>query len=375
MSQTINVLQFICPTGFYGAERWILALAKHLDPALVRCDLAVTMEPNQKPLELVNEYHKLGLPCHTINMQGKFDFSAVNKMVELIKAKNIHIVHTHGYKSDIIGVLAARKAGVPCIVTPHGFENAKDIKLRTFIWLGCQAMKFATRVVPLSQQLLSDVLRMGVAKNKSLYIQNGVDLSEVECTPIPQRQDPSEKRIGFVGQMISRKNIVDILDVFDQLHSKHPNTRLILLGDGDSRASLETHTKTLSSQQNIEFLGFRDDRLSLLKSFDLFVMTSTLEGIPRCLMEATAASIPVAAYNIPGIDQLISHQKTGLLAPLGQKQALLEYWEKLLFDTEYAETITTNAKKFVYENYSANRMAAEYTELFKELARELNEPK
>jgi glycosyltransferase involved in cell wall biosynthesis len=92
-------------------------------------------------------------------------------------------------------------------------------------------------------------------------------------------------------------------------------------------------------------------------------------------MEATAASIPVAAYNIPGIDQLISHQKTGLLAPLGQKQELLEYWGKLLFDTEYAETITTNAKKIVYENYSANRMAAEYTELFKELARELNEPK
>ena len=120
--------------------------------------------------------------------------------------------------------------------------------------------------------------------------------------------------------MISRKNIVDILDVFDQLHHKHPNTRLILLGDGDSRASLEIHRETLNSHKNIEFLGFRDDRLSLLKSFDLFVMTSTLEGIPRCLMEATAASIPVAAYNIPGIDQLISHQKTGLLAQPGQKR-------------------------------------------------------
>lgn len=369
MSQTINVLQFICPTGFYGAERWILALAKHLDPALVRSDLAVTMEPNQKPLELVNEYNKLGLTCHTINTQSKFDLSAVKKMVALIKAKNVHIVHTHGYKSDIIGVMAARLAGVACIVTPHGFENAKDLKLRTFIWLGCQAMKFATRVVPLSKQLLRDVLRMGVAKHKSLYIQNGVDLSEVEATLLPQRQLPKEKRIGFVGQMISRKNIVDILDVFDQLHHKHPNTRLILLGDGDSRASLEIHRETLNSHKNIEFLGFRDDRLSLLKSFDLFVMTSTLEGIPRCLMEATAASIPVAAYNIPGIDQLISHQKTGLLAQPGQKQTLLEYWEKLLFDTDYAKTITANAKNFVYEHYSANRMAAEYTELFKELAK------
>ncbi|WP_133470526.1 glycosyltransferase [Paraglaciecola marina] len=370
MTKTINVLQFICPTGFYGAERWVLALSKHLDTEIVRSDLAVTMEPAQKPLELVKEYQKLNLPCHTINMKSKFDLSAVDKIVELIKRENIHIVHTHGYKSDIIGVWAAKKAGVPCVVTPHGFENAKDFKLRTFIWLGCQAMKYATKVVPLSQQLLDDVLSMGVAKSKSLYIQNGVDLSEVEATIAPNRDSSEEKRIGFVGQMISRKNIFDILDIFEQLHKKHPKTKLVLLGDGDARPELENYSKTLSSHSKIEFLGFRDDRLLLLKSFDLFVMTSTLEGIPRCLMEATAAGIPVAAYNIPGIDQLIEHQKTGLLAPLGEKQTLQNYWEELLFNQEYAGELSANAKKYVYEHYSANRMAKEYTELFEDLVKE-----
>ncbi|MGS2721734.1 glycosyltransferase [Paraglaciecola aestuariivivens] len=370
MTQTVNVLQFICSTGFYGAERWVLALAKHLDPKKVRCDLAVTMEPGQAPLELVKEYQKLDLPCHTINMSSKFDWSAVTQMVALIKQHNIHIVHTHGYKSDIIGVIAAKKAGIPVVVTPHGFENAKDIKLRTFIWLGCQAMKFATKVVPLSQQLLRDCQRMGVKDAKTLYIQNGVDLSEVEATPVPTRDKPEEKRIGFVGQMISRKNIYDILDIFDQLHAQHPNTRLVLLGDGDARAELEAHAQTLASVSHIEFLGFRDDRLSLLKSFDLFVMTSTLEGIPRCLMEATAANIPVAAYNIAGIDQLIEHEKTGLLAPLGQKQELLGYWQKLLFEPDYAANLAANAKDFVYQHYSANRMAQEYSDLFEKLATE-----
>jgi len=365
VTRPIKVLQFICPTGFYGAERWILALAKHLDPQKIDCELAVTMEPGQKKLELVSEYNKLGLASHIVPMQNKFDLSAVSKLAALIKANNIDIIHTHGYKSDIIGVLAARKAGIKSVVTPHGFENAKDIKLRIFIWLGCQAMKYGTKVVPLSQQLLSDVLRMGV--NKTLYIQNGVDLSEVEATIAPVRPQDGEKRIGFVGQMISRKNIVDILDVFESLHQKHPNTRLLLLGDGDSRQELESYSQNLSSKNNIEFLGFRDDRLALLKSFDLFVMTSTLEGIPRCLMEATAASIPVAAYNIAGIDQLISHQQTGLLATLGDKDTLLSYWEELLFDTEQASKLAAAAKDYVYQHYSANRMAAEYTELFSEL--------
>ena len=96
-------------------------------------------------------------------------------------------------------------------------------------------------------------------------------------------------------------------------------------------------------------------------------MTSTLEGIPRCLMEATAAEIPVAAYDIPGIDQLITHQQTGLLAPLGDKEQLLAHWETLLFDADTAVSLAGAAKDFVYAHYSAQRMATEYTDLFEQL--------
>jgi glycosyltransferase involved in cell wall biosynthesis len=364
VDRTINVLQFICPTGFYGAERWVLALAKHLHTDKVRCELAVTMEPSQRELELVKEYQKLGLPCHQISMNYKADFAAISHLVKLIHKNKIDIIHTHGYKSDIIGVLAAKKAGIKCIVTPHGFENAKDFKLRLFIWLGCQAMRFADLVVPLSQQLLADCKRIGVKQSKTVYIQNGVDLSEVEQTLTPQRTAPNEKRIGFVGQMISRKNIFDLLDVFDNINNRHPNTRLVLLGDGDARKELEAYAATLTSRDKIEFLGFRDDRLTLLKSFDLFAMTSTLEGIPRCLMEAAAANIPVAAYDIPGIDQIIKHNETGLLAKLGDKKKLEQHWESILFNPDIAQKVANNAKEYVYKYYSANRMAQEYTSLF-----------
>jgi len=367
MKKTINVLQFICPTGFYGAERWILALAKYLDRNKVKCDLVVTTEANNRDLEISRHYKALGLETHEIPMSSKFDYSAISKLANLISEKEIDLIHTHGYKSDIIGVLAARKAGIPCVVTPHGFENAKDFKLQLFIWLGCKTMRFATKIVPLSQQLLEDCKQVGIPNKKLLYIQNGVDLSEVEQQEMPNHTTKDEKRIGFVGQMINRKNIFDLLDIFDELHVKHSNTRLILLGDGRQRKELEEYAQKLNSQSHIEFLGFRNDRLALLKSFDLFAMTSTLEGIPRCLMEATAAGVPVAAYDIPGIDQLITHNKTGLLAPLGNKQQLLTHWETLLFETETANKLSAAAKAYVHENFSGQRMANEYTTLFEEL--------
>ena len=363
--KTINVLQFICSTGFYGAERWILALAKHLDKTVVRCDLAITLEQNSQDLELVKHYKEKCGETFEIPMNGRFDLTVINKLVKLIKERNIHIIHTHGYKSDILGVIAAKKAGIQSIVTPHGFENADDFKLRTFIWLGCKSMKFATKVVPLSKQLCEDSLKHGVKESNLVYIQNGVDLSEVEQQRLlPSKKVKEEKRIGFVGQMISRKNIFDILDIFESLCNKHDNLKLILLGDGDQRAELETYTKDLKFKSEIEFLGFRDDRLELLQNFDLFVMTSSLEGIPRCLMEATAMGVPVAAYNIAGIDQLITHEHSGLLAKLGDKNTLAEYWERLLFDHDYATELANNAKDFVNEHYSAQRMANEYTELF-----------
>lgn len=365
-----NVLQFICPTGFYGAERWILALARHLPEHDIRCDLAVTLEDDSKDLELVRQFRSNFGDAFEIPMKHKFDLGVVQRLVELIKERDIHVIHTHGYKSDIIGVLAARKAGIPCVVTPHGFENAKDFKLRAFIWLGCKAMMFAEAVAPLSQALCEDSRKAGVKEHKLHYIQNGVDLSEVEEVRLEQKSAPKTegiKRIGFIGQMISRKNIFDILDVFNELAELRNDIELMLLGDGTQRAELEAYSQQLSQRDRIQFLGFRDDRLLLLKSFDLFVMSSTLEGIPRCLMEACAMETPISAYKIPGIDQLIFHEQTGLLAPLGDREALKDTWQRLLDDESLARNLGRSARAYVEEHFSAKRMASEYNQLFRQL--------
>lgn len=365
MNKAPHILQFICSTGFYGAERWILALCKNTPESDARYSLAVTLEDNSQELELVKQFERDCGPVFEAPMSNRFDLSVVTKLAEYINHHNIDVIHTHGYKSDILGVMAAKKAGIPVVVTPHGFENAADFKLRTFIWLGCQSMRFADKVVPLSPQLIEDVRQYGVNEPKLVYIQNGVDLSEVDAVRIaPPKLQKDKKRIGFIGQMISRKNIFDILNIFDQLAQCRDDIELVMLGDGDERPALEEHANNLSSKADIHFMGYRDDRLDYLRSFDLFVMTSTLEGIPRCLMEACAMAIPVAAYDIAGIDQLITHEKTGLLAELGDQSNLKKHWQSLLDDQDLATRLGQNALEYVNEHYSAKRMASEYVTLF-----------
>ena len=366
----INILQFICSAGFYGAERWVLALAKHMDREKFSCDLAVTLEGEMNEPEIVKYYQGTCGNVFQLPMQNKFDFSVVNKLVGLIKKHNIHIIHTHGYKSDVLGVLAAKKAGIKVVITPHGFSTDIDFKLKMFIWIGCQMFRFADKVIPLSPQLMSDVRQFGVNEKNLSYIQNGVDLSEIENQKVKSTNSlrvPNERRIGFIGQMIGRKNIQHILDVFNLLAQRDDKVRLYLLGDGDKRAELESYANKLECSEKIEFLGFRDDRIEWLHSFDLFVMSSVLEGIPRCLMEAMAMGIPVVAYDIAGVDQLIKHGQTGYLAKLNDQNILAQHWRTLLYNDILAENLSKNACDFVYEHYSAQRMAKEYTEVFTQM--------
>lgn len=367
-TQPLKVLQFICSTGFYGAERWILALCKNTSKADCVYSLVVSDEENAKDLELVKHFRRDCGEATALSMSNKFDLSMIAKLVNHIKQHNIDIIHTHGYKSDILGVLAAKKAGIPVVITPHGFENAEDFKLRAFIWLGCQSMRFADKVVPLSPALMKDVRGFGVKPSKLEYIQNGVDLSEVEFARDNIPAHPKSKfRVGFIGQMISRKNIKDLLDVFSSVHAKRENIELVFLGDGDERLMLEAYANTLSCAEDIHFLGYREDRLAYLKSFNIFAMTSTLEGIPRCLMEACAMGIPVVSYDIDGVDQLITHNETGLLAPLKDKEKLETLFLQVFDQPEDALNLGQKAIEYVNKHYAASRMAQEYLVLFNHL--------
>lgn len=370
-------MHFICSTGFYGAEKWILALANNSDRDLVTSELVVTKETANHELQLVTDFNSLGLQSHEIEMSGRFDARAIKSLVSLIKKQKVDILHSHGYKSDILGILAAKIAGIKCITTPHGFEKTNDRKLEMFIAAGCRTFKYFDYTVPLSRELYADVQRYNVPDEKIVYIRNGVDLKDIDYrapaeTPVVRANDeplnlPQSKTIGFIGQMIDRKNVTHLLDVFERLADSNSGIKLVLLGDGNSRAKYEEYADTLSSRDRISFLGFQNDPLAYLNTFDLFVMCSTLEGIPRCLMESMAMGVPVAAYDIPGVNQLLEHNKTGLLATLNDKDELYQHCKTLLWDEELANRISAAAAKHIDEKFSAHRMAVEYTDLYQNL--------
>jgi len=363
---TIHVLQLICPSGYYGAERWVNALLSVEAHPAIEQHVAITDEPGSSD-EVLTRSPLPQSRQHRIPMTSKFDLRAISRLVKLIRHHQIDIIHTHGYKSDILGVIAAKIAGIQSVCTPHGFENAQDWRLQTYMWLGGKAFKGFDWVCPLSPDIMQTVLNQyQVPAQRVKLIQNGVDLREVEQA-LQQVSAPAADRpftIGYIGQLISRKNIKDTIQAFAAFQRQCPQAELLLIGDGDERTELQAMATELGVAAQVRFLGFRDDRLQLLAQFDCFVMTSSLEGIPRCLMEAMAANVCVTAFNIPGVDSLIVHEETGLLANFGDVAGLEALWTRLYQQPALKAELARRGKAFVYQQFSAQAMAESYNQLY-----------
>jgi len=312
--QKKRVLQFISTKGMYGAEFWILALIKNLNPDRVETYIAAPLDDDNQQIELLERAKTLGFRTKIIKMKGKFNPLGIINLFKIIKKEKIDIIHTHGYKSNIMGIIAAKIAHISSINTPHGFEIfGEDKKLKLYMYFDKMTYRCFDYIAPLSKELCMTILQHKIAPKKIKLITNGIDLDGIEA----ERKNFNEaneitkkkKTIGYIGQLIPRKNLYDIIKAFDLLihEQKGDHTQLLIIGEGIERASLENYAKALKAGPYINFIGYRNDRLRFLKIMNIFTMASSLEGIPRCMMEAMAMRKPVVAYNIPGINELIIH--------------------------------------------------------------------
>jgi len=367
--RAIRVLQLISSTGFYGAERWVLAAVRNFDPERVSSMLAVPEDKGQS-LELYGHFRSLGLPAFRCPMRGRFDPGIIVQLRRIIKKERIDIIHTHGYKSDILGFITARLSGSHCVATPHGFDQS-DKATGFYVRVSYHVLRRCNCVTPISAGLVNDVARIGVAPAKTRLILNGVDLSEIDAvknSPEPARlHADSMKFLIHIGRLIEHKNIAAIIRAFDLLWHDRQDVRLLLVGEGPQEKMLRDLSNSLPCGPGVEFLGYREDRLELLRRAHVVAMASKSEGIPRCLMEAMAMEVPIAAFDVTGVDRLVLHEKTGLLAPFGDVEALKNRFARVLDHPLLARQLADNGRRYIEQNFSARRMAQEFTDLYFEL--------
>ena len=267
---------------------------------------------------------------------GRRDVRAVRALTRVIRDVRPHIVHTHTAKAGFLGRVAARLARTPVLVHTfhghvlHGYFPAWKSRLLRGIEVG---LGLATdQVIAISPGVRDDLLRYRVAPvSKIEVVPLGLDLTPFERAPEHAGTLRRELNLSadafvmaIVGRIVPIKTHALFLRAARTVVAKHPETVVLVVGDGDQRAATEQLAAQLDLRPQVLFLGWRRDLPAVYADTDLLVVSSNNEGTPVAAIEAMAARCPVVATRVGGVPDLISDRVTGMLVPPGDPERLAQ---------------------------------------------------
>ena len=356
-----------------GPEKTILHSPRFLAPLGFRAMCAFMHPPNDPGFEeLRRRGTALEAPVISIPDRGPLDVGVVTQFLQLCRRENVAIWHAHDYKSNLVGLLVRRSWPMHLVTTVHGWVQ-RTWKTPLYYRLDRWAQKRYDKVICVSSDLLETVQNAGVAKEKTLLIDNAID------TEIHRRTEPPQvmkARLGFrldrlligaVGRLSGEKNFASLIQAVSNLLDQGHNVELAIAGDGAERENLERLVAAQREPERFHLLGFQSELKAFYQALDVFALSSLREGLPNVLLEAMAYQVPVAAANAGGIARLIENDHNGLLVPVAEIPALTGALAKLLSDRKRAGQLAANGRQTVEERFSfaarMQRMAAIYEEL------------
>jgi glycosyltransferase involved in cell wall biosynthesis len=308
--------------------------------------------------------------------QGGIDSPAgLYQMLRLswfLRRERFEIVHTHDLWSNLIGVPAARLAGVPAIVS-----SRRD--LAHFDWYQGKRRVWLRRVQNLSGAVVANatpirdalIAEDGFAPAKVRVIHNGLDIEKFHVPRERERLFPGAgdaKLIVLVGNMHTDvKGHPWLIDAAKTVVQDVSSARFVLVGDGDQRAAFEKRVATSGLEPNFMFMGRRSDVAKILACCDIAVLPSRAEGLSNAVLEYMAAGLPVIASRVGGNAELVQDGVTGLLVPSEDSSALAAALIKLLRDPVLARQTAENGHEFVVQNFSFERLVYAIDALYSEL--------
>lgn len=315
----------------------------------------------------VEEFHPRG------GLDSPAGFYQILRLAAFLRREGFEVVHAHDLWSNLMGVPAARLAGVPAIIS-----SQRD--LSQFAWYRGLKRKILRRVQRMSDVLLANatpirdalIAEEGFSPAKLRVIRNGVDTARIQRGKRDRdRLFPGAgtgKLVVLVGNMHSDvKGHPWLIAAAPGVLRHFPDTRFVLAGDGESRPVFEKLAEELGVGSSFEFLGRRDDIPDVLASCDIGVLPSRAEGLPNAVLEYMAAGLPVVASRVGGNPELINDDVTGLLVPPQDSSALANALVELMRDEEKRNRIAINGRCLATQDYSFDRLVREVDELYTEL--------
>jgi len=283
---------------------------------------------------LAKEAREQNIDVHLLSQTSRYDLSVLKKLVELIESGRYDLLHTHGPRANLYAALIKNKINIPWITTIHSDPSLDFMKsgLKGFLFtkLNLWALKKIDYFFAVSERFKENLITLGISGNKVKTVYNGIDFSNDANSYALRRADLGLSDEDFVITMVARlhpiKGHMLVLDALKSLN--RPGIKLLIVGDGSLEKELKDRTSHLGLEEQVKFLGFRQDVDAIYSLSDVALMASYSESFPLALLEAANQRIPVITTDVGGVGQLIADERLGWIVPIGDSSSIAEAIDK-----------------------------------------------
>jgi len=372
-NKEVRIMHLISSNGIFGAEKVLLNLASNMNYNGIKSCIGVVNNLHNSHLEVFKEAEERGIPAYVVESKGRFDFGAVRQLERAIIENKINLLHTHNYKANFLGILAARRASVPVIATNHLWTKS-GWKLRFYEFIDAIMLKvFVKKIIAVSESVKRDMVLAGIPGSRIKVILNGLDTAEPQNIDREILRDSfgidkGVKIIGVVSRLSPEKGHKFLFEAIQIIVQKHSGIKLLIIGDGPSKEGLIKEVEHLGISEKVVFAGYQPDMNRIYPIIDILIQPSLREGIPITLLEGMNQSKPIVATDVGGVSELIKDRFTGLLIQPASSAELYNAITALLDDNSLCEKMGQNARKFAQDNFSLEKMINSYRIVYEELA-------
>lgn len=338
-----------------GAERYLIRLAQGLDPGRYEPCLLL---PDRRELDDVAALAVAAhIPLERYAGQGQGGPGGLRRLWELLRRHTPDIVHLNlpnpyhafgGWAAPI-----ARLAGARAVVTTEHIADIPAARRRAF--LKRLSLPWVARVITISRTHAALLTaRHGVPRERLQVIYNGV---EDPGPPVSRPATPV--RLVCVGQIEGRKGQDLLIEALPRWLERGFDLRLVLVGDGPTRADLMNRATALGLGERVRFPGRLPSAAEELRQAHLLLVPSRIEGLPFTILEGMAAGACVVASALPGLDEAVEPGTSGLLLPPGNLEAWVEGVAGLLADRPRLDRLAAAGRSRFEERFRLTRMVAE----------------
>ncbi len=305
--------------------------------------------------------------CIDVKMLSGNAVRAVAQLAGL--AKGYDLLHCHTGRSHSLAALTYALHRRPFLVTRR-VDFLPDAG-----WFNRYKFGRAAQVVCISRFIADQLAEWGVRRERLSVIGSAVPPPDPQLLTAEHRAAARArfgiaedvKLVGNIAAMVGHKDQATLLRAAKVLKERRPEVRVVILGDGELKESLLAQRRELGLEEQVLMPGFVPQAEQFLPAFDVFVMSSCMEGLGSIVLDAFAAGVPVAATAGGGLPEIVRHEETGLLAPVGGHIELAQAILRLLDEPEVAARLRATASDWVRQAHSVEAMARSYRKLYERL--------